>query len=59
VDLHTRFLAAVRRDTGRVRAEGTVLHRGSRTATAEASLTDVDGRLLAHATSSCLLVPAR
>lgn len=59
VDLHTRFLAAVRHDTGLVRAVGTVLHRGSRTATAEARLEDRAGRLLAHATSSCLLVGAR
>jgi uncharacterized protein (TIGR00369 family) len=42
---------------GQLRAEGRVLHRGSRTATAEASLTDAEGRLLAHATSTCLLFP--
>ncbi len=55
VDLHTRFLAPVRRETGPVHATGTLLHRGSRTATAVARLEDAGGRLLAHATSTCLL----
>ena len=42
-------------DTGRIVVTGTVKSRGSRTALAEAHLTDPDGRLLAHATSTCLL----
>ena len=43
--------------TGPVTAEGRVVHRGRRIATAEARLTDARGRLLAHATTSCLLMP--
>jgi uncharacterized protein (TIGR00369 family) len=43
-------------DTGPVVAEGRVLHRGKRVATAEAKLTDARGRLLAHGTTSCLLL---
>lgn len=57
LDLHTRFLRPVTPATGRVRAEGTVVSRGSRTATAEARLVDDRGRLLATATSTCLLFP--
>jgi len=57
VDLATKYLRAVTLDTGRITAEGTVISRGSRTALAEARLTDADGRLLAHATSTCLLFP--
>jgi uncharacterized protein (TIGR00369 family) len=57
VDLATKYLRPVTIDTGRVTAEGTMISRGSRTALAEARLTDVDGRLLAHATSTCLLFP--
>lgn len=57
LDLHTRFLRAITPATGRVRAEGTVVSRGSRTATAEARLVDESDRLLATATSTCLVFP--
>lgn len=57
LDLHTRFLRAITPATGRVRAEGTVVSRGSRTATAEARLVDARDRLLATATSTCLVFP--
>jgi uncharacterized protein (TIGR00369 family) len=42
-------------DTGRVRAEGTVVFRGRRISTAEGRLTDGQGRLLAHGTTTCLI----
>lgn len=58
-DLHTRFIASVRPGTGAVRCEGRVLHRGRTTAMAESRLEDASGRLLAHATVSCLLFEAR
>lgn len=54
-DLQVRFVRPVTTETGRVEAEGTLVHRGSRLATAEGRLIDVRGRLLAHATTSCLL----
>jgi uncharacterized protein (TIGR00369 family) len=57
LDLVTRYLRPVTVATGRVRAEGRLLSRGSRTALAEARLTDAADRLLAHATSTCLLFP--
>jgi uncharacterized protein (TIGR00369 family) len=55
MDLTTKYLRPVTADTGKVIATGTLLSRGSRTALAEAKLTDARGRLLAHATSSCLI----
>ena len=55
VDLSTKFLRAVSVASGRITAEGVVLNRGSRTALAQATLTDERGRLLAHATSTCLI----
>ena len=55
LDLNTKFLRAVTVATGRLTCTGQVLQRGRRTALAEARLTDAAGRLLAHATSSCLL----
>jgi uncharacterized protein (TIGR00369 family) len=45
--------------TGPIVAEGRVVHRGSRVATAEGRLTDQEGRLLAHATATCVLTERR
>ena len=39
----------------RVRAEGKVIHLGNRMATAEARMTGPDGKLYAHATTTCFL----
>ncbi|WP_199742989.1 PaaI family thioesterase [Nocardia stercoris] len=55
IDLSVRFLAPIRVDTGPVQCTGTVRHLGSRVALAEAALTSRSGKLLATATSSCLL----
>lgn len=57
LDLTVKFLRPVTVDTGRVRAVGTVVSGGRRTALAQAQLLDAADRLLAHATSSCLLFP--
>lgn len=57
LDLNVKFLRPVTVDTGALRCEGTVLQRGRRTALAEARLTDPAGRLVAHATSTCLIFP--
>jgi uncharacterized protein (TIGR00369 family) len=58
VDLNTKFLRPVTVHSGRLRCEGSMLSKGRRTALAEARLTDGDGRLVAHATSTCLLFEA-
>lgn len=43
-------------DTGRVLAEGKVVHRGSTVATVEGTLrAEESGKLLAHGTSTCLI----
>ncbi|MER5874721.1 PaaI family thioesterase [Streptomyces sp. NPDC060235] len=57
LDLTVKFLRPVTVDTGRIRAVGTVLNSGRRTALAQAELLDEADRLLAHTTSSCLLFP--
>ena len=41
--------------TGQIKAEGTVLNCGRRVGTAEGRLTDRNGRLLAHGTTTCLI----
>ena len=55
LDLVTKFVRPMTLDSGVVRAEGRVLHRGSRTAVATATLADARGQLLAHATSTLML----
>ncbi len=49
--VHGSFTA----DSGPVRAEGSVLTLGRRIGTAEGRLTDAKGRLLVHATTTCLV----
>jgi uncharacterized protein (TIGR00369 family) len=58
LDLSVRFVRMVTAESGRLRCEGSVLARSRRTAVAEARLTDARDRLVAHATSTCLLLPA-
>ena len=43
-------------ETGLIRAEGVVLNRGRRIGTAEGRVTDGKGRLLAHGTTTCLIL---
>ncbi len=56
LETKVNLVRAITPDTGEVRAEGTVVHRGGRVATAEGRLTDRAGALLAHATSTCLIL---
>jgi uncharacterized protein (TIGR00369 family) len=44
--------------TGLITAEGVVMSRGRRIGTAEGRITDGNGRLLAHGTTTCLIFPA-
>lgn len=55
LDLSVKFLRPVTVDSGRLRCDGSVLNRGRTTALAEARITDAAGRLVAHATSTCLI----
>ena len=49
------FIRGMSKDSGTVRTEGRTLNVGRRAATAEARITDSKGRLLAHATTTCLV----
>ena len=55
LDLTVKFLRPVTTDSGRLRAEGQVIQRGRRTSLAQAQLFDGSGKLVAHATSSCMI----
>jgi uncharacterized protein (TIGR00369 family) len=56
LELKVNFLRPVTADVGTLRAEGHVIHGGSRVATAEARLFDSKGRVYAHATSTLLIL---
>jgi uncharacterized protein (TIGR00369 family) len=49
------FIRGMSKDSGAVRTEGKTLNVGRRAATAEARITDSQGRLIAHATTTCLI----
>jgi uncharacterized protein (TIGR00369 family) len=55
LEFKVSFIRGMTRDTGPVRTEGRILNVGRRAATAEARITDAKGRLLAHATTTCLV----
>jgi uncharacterized protein (TIGR00369 family) len=55
LDLTVKFLRPVTVASGLLTCEGTVIQRGRRTALAQAQLTDEAGKLVAHATSSCMI----
>jgi uncharacterized protein (TIGR00369 family) len=57
LDLSVSFLRGITTDTGRVVATGRVTKPGSRAAFVEADIKDARGRLLATATSTCLVFP--
>jgi uncharacterized protein (TIGR00369 family) len=56
-DLQVRYIRAMSDATGRVLAEGRVVHAGRRTATAEGRLfVESDETLIAHASTGCVIL---
>jgi uncharacterized protein (TIGR00369 family) len=55
LEFKVSFIKGMTADTGAVRTEGRTMNVGRRAATAEARITDANGRLLAHATTTCLV----
>ena len=49
------LLRPITPETGLIKAEGVVLNCGRRVGTAEGRITDQEGRLLAHGTTTCLI----
>jgi uncharacterized protein (TIGR00369 family) len=54
--LEVKFVRPITRDSGVLRCEGVVVHRGRRQATVEGRLLSEDGKLLAHGTSTCMIL---
>ena len=58
LELKAHFTRAMTAETGTVRCTGTIVHPGRRVVTTEARLEDREGRLLAHGTSTILMLDA-
>ena len=56
VETKANFTRPIKQDTGRVHAEGRVISRGRQIMTAEARILDADKRLLAHGTSTLMVL---
>ena len=59
LELKLNLVRPLTKDTGPVRAEGRVIHRGRTVATSEGDLKDRAGKLYAHATTTCMIFPAK
>lgn len=59
LEIKVNLVRPLTSDTGPVRAEGRILHRGRTVGTAEGEIKDADGRLYAHATTTCMIFPAK
>ncbi|WP_299398430.1 PaaI family thioesterase [Pelagibius sp.] len=57
MEFKVQLVRALTEEVGSVLATGKVLHRGRRSATAEANLTSEDGKLFAHGTTTCMIMP--
>jgi uncharacterized protein (TIGR00369 family) len=58
LETKVNFVRPITADTGPVRCEGLIVHRGGRVATAEGRLIAQNtGKLLAHGSSTCLIIP--
>ena len=56
VELKVNMVRALTATTGRILCEATIVHAGSRIATAEARVVDANGKLYAHGSTTCLIL---
>ena len=56
IDINITYVRAITAATGPVTARGEVINAGRRVATVRGTLTDAAGKVLAHGTSSCLIL---
>jgi uncharacterized protein (TIGR00369 family) len=59
VETKVNFTAAIRADSGTLRAEGKVIASGKQICTAEARVLTRDGKLVAHGTSTLMILRPR
>ena len=59
LEMKINYVRPMRRETGEVRCEASVIHVGGRVATAEGRIIDENGKLYAHGTATCMLFRVR
>ncbi len=59
LEMKLNYVRAVMPQSGVVRCEGKLIHRGGSVITSEGRLSDERGRLLAHGTETCLVLAAK
>jgi molybdate transport repressor ModE-like protein len=59
LELKLNLVRPISKETGTVLAEGRLIHRGRTVATAEGTVKDKAGKLYAHATTTCMVFPAK
>ncbi|HLL27128.1 MAG TPA: PaaI family thioesterase [Xanthobacteraceae bacterium] len=56
LELKVHLVRGITDKTGHLRAEGRIIHSGSRVGTAEGKLIDKDGKIYAHGTTTCMIM---
>jgi uncharacterized protein (TIGR00369 family) len=59
LEIKVNLVRPLTSDTGLVAAEGRILHRGRSIATSEGDIRDRAGKIHAHATTTCMVFPAK
>ncbi|MBI4787412.1 MAG: PaaI family thioesterase [Chloroflexi bacterium] len=59
LEMKVNFVRPIFGDTGLVRCEAKTIHAGSRIATAEGKVVDAQGKLYAHAVTTCIVFKTR
>lgn len=56
LELKVNYIRPLTIQSGTVRCEGATLHAGRKVALAEGRVTDAAGKLIAHGTTTCLII---
>jgi uncharacterized protein (TIGR00369 family) len=59
LEVKINLVRPLTKETGMIAAEGRILHRGRAIATAAGEIKDRAGKLYAHATTTCMIFPAK
>ena len=55
LEIKVNFVRAITQATGELRCEAKIIYQGGRIATAEGKVTDAQGKLYAHGTTTCII----